>query len=140
MLNFENFKEIESASKKTVSGQPALRTTRTRNTCRNVLNRALTEKLNLQADAEGRAKIHVLTDEKKVYIGAFLREDIKEFRGKFENGVLTIYSTPLAETFESLSARKAAMNKTLAFEQVKFDKGKGKNGEEIPVAVFSFGK
>lgn len=140
MLNFENFKEIESASKKTVSGQPTLRTTRTRNTCRNVLNRALTEKLNLQADAEGRAKIHVLTDGKKVYIGAFLREDIKEFRGKLENGVLTIYSTPLTETFESLSAQKAAMNKTLAFEQLKFDKGKGRNGEEIPVAVFSFNK
>lgn len=140
MLNFENFKEIESASKKSTSGQPALRVTRTRNTCRNVLNRAFTEKLNLQADAEGRARIHVLTDGKKVYIGAFLREDIKEFRGKFENGVLTIYSTPLAETFESLSAQKAAMNKTLAFEQVKFDKGKGRNGEEIPVAIFSFGK
>lgn len=140
MLNCENFKEIESASKKLTSGQPALRVTRTRNTCRNVLNRALTEKLQLQADAEGKAKIHALTDGKKVYIGTFLREDVKEFRGKFDSGVLTIYSTPLAETFESLSAQKAAMNKTLAFEQVKFDKGKGKNGEELPVAVFSFGK
>lgn len=140
MLNFESFKEIESTTKKSAMGSPAIRVTRTRNTCRNVLNRALTEKLQLQADTEGRAGIHILTDGKKVYVGKYLREDIKEFRGKFENGVLTIYSTPLAETFESLSSQKAAMNKTLAFEQVKFDKGKGKNGEELPVAVFSFGK
>lgn len=140
MLNFDDFKEIESTAKKANTGSSALRVTRTKNTCRIVLNRALTEKLNLQADSEGKTRIHVLTDGKKVYIGTFLREDVKGFRGKFEDGVLTIYSTPMAETFESLSAQTVALNKTVTFEQVKFDKGADKDGKEIPVAVFSFSK
>lgn len=140
MLNFDSYQQIESAAKRSNTGLPALRVTRIKNTCRIVLNRALTAKLNLQVDSEGKAGIHVLTDGKKIYVGSFLREDVKPFRGKFEDGVLTIYSTPLAETFESLSTQKVAINKTHAFEQVKFDKGTDKSGNEIPVAIFSFGK
>lgn len=140
MLNFDEFKEIEVTTKKSNPGLPALRVTRTRNTCRIVLNKELTKRLKLQADADGKSGIHVLTDGKKIYVGAFLREDIKEFRGKLEDGVLTVYSTPLAETFESFSGKEVALNKTLTFEHVKFDIGKDKSGKEIPVAVFSFGK